>query len=505
MSIDLYEQREQLIQLIDETLNMYSTMKLDVLLSNVMTSATKIMRAEASSLMLLDEETEELVFEVALGVKKSLLSKIRIKSGDGIAGWVAREGIPLLVSDVTKDSRFSSKVDELTGFKTKSILCVPLKVENKLIGVLEVVNRIDGGIFLEEDIRLFTLFSNLAAICIQNSKIYTDLQDLILKEAQNQINRLDVMSQVSGIPLSSMDFSKLLKVMLEIVIQAINVEAGVIYLISEKDREIFPIVFRGFHEGVLIEKQQLKVSEQIVQEVIKTCKPFKIEGFIDNVSRNEHEISMGQTQVVIGFPMKTSQKIIGAIVIFSRKGEAINQQDVDFLKNFSKQTALSLEKIDIKELFGKFGHKFETYKKASFFIKGEEQRLQLKSLAEYIQDGLIICDEDFNIQLVNKKAEIILGISEEDLIKQNCVNCHSPSLHNTVKEINYRFKEDKELNKMTFTKRFPSENKTVIANIVPIRDPFLNLRGFLMFMVEIEPEVKKDKKKSKKKKSIPKT
>jgi len=175
MSIDLYEQREQLIQLIDETLNMYSTMKLDVLLSNVMTSATKIMRAEASSLMLLDEETEELVFEVALGVKKSLLSKIRIKSGDGIAGWVAREGIPLLVSDVTKDSRFSSKVDELTGFKTKSILCVPLKVENKLIGVLEVVNRIDGGIFLEEDIRLFTLFSNLAAICIQNSKIYTDL------------------------------------------------------------------------------------------------------------------------------------------------------------------------------------------------------------------------------------------------------------------------------------------------------------------------------------------
>ncbi|OQA11904.1 MAG: hypothetical protein BWY64_04023 [bacterium ADurb.Bin363] len=58
---------------------------------------------------------------------------------------------------------------------------------------------------------------------------------------------------------------------------------------------------------------------------------------------------------------------------------------------------------------------------------------------------------------------------------------------------------------MTFTKRFPSENKTVIANIVPIRDPFLNLRGFLMFMVEIEPEVKKDKKKSKKKKSIPKT
>lgn len=194
MSEESSNRIEQFLDLLEESLSMYSTLKMDVLLHNIMESAARVMKSEASSLMLLDEETDELVFEVALGEKKELLSKIRIKAGEGIAGHVAKSGVSLLVNDVSSDTRFSSKIDELTGFKTRSIICAPLKVDSKLIGVAEVLNPAGGGNFTEEDVRLFTVFSRLAAMSIQNSRIYNNLQDLMIKETQNQLNRLEVMS-----------------------------------------------------------------------------------------------------------------------------------------------------------------------------------------------------------------------------------------------------------------------------------------------------------------------
>jgi PAS domain S-box-containing protein len=466
---------------------MYSTLKTDLLLNNIMDSAAKIMKSEASSLMLLDEETDELVFEVALGEKKELLSKIRIKAGEGIAGYVAKTGVSLLVNDVSSDTRFSPKIDELTGFKTRTILCAPLKVDNKLIGVVEVLNPVGRGIFTEEDVRLFTVFSRLAAMSIQNSRIYNNLQDLMIKETQNQLNRLEVMSHISGITLSAMDFSNLLKVMLEIVIQSLDVEAGVIYLLSEKNGDIFPIVFRGFYDGTLLKKQKLNISEQIVREVIETHKPLRMEGFTgENLQREECE----ETQVIVGVPMKVKEKIIGSIVIFSKKGHDIQQQDIDFLKTFSRDTASSLEKVDLQQLFGKLKNKSEPYKKATFenfSLKGDAEIYQLETLSEYISEGIVITDQDFNIQLINKKAESVLGVSGESLTGKNIIDFHNVSLHDIIKEIKSRFMSDKELKKENFIKKL-QENKRFNTTVLPVYDPCLNLRGFIMVMSEISSE-----------------
>src|SRR5258708_8632017 len=120
-----------------------STLRLSELLETVMRLASEVARAEASSLLLLDEATGELYFNVALGEKGGALEQIRLKKGEGIAGWVAENKKPAVVNEVARDPRWTQRADEKSTFKTKAILALPLMVRDKLIGVMEVINRVD--------------------------------------------------------------------------------------------------------------------------------------------------------------------------------------------------------------------------------------------------------------------------------------------------------------------------------------------------------------------------
>ena len=149
-----------------------------------MQAATRLMNCEVGSLLLLDEEENELFFEVALGDKGEAVKEIRLKMGEGIAGWVAEHGVPLVVSDVTKDPRHSIKADEKSGYTTKNILCVPIKVKNKVIGVLQAINKLGGEPFTEEDIELFQLFANQGAIAIDNANLYEEIHTAFLEVSE---------------------------------------------------------------------------------------------------------------------------------------------------------------------------------------------------------------------------------------------------------------------------------------------------------------------------------
>jgi len=109
-----------------------STRQLDELLELVMDVIKKVIEVEASSLLLLDAATGNISYRIALGEKGGLVKeKVRLKLGQGIGGWVVQTGQPLIVDDVRKDKRFYSDVDRVTGFKTRSILCVPLIVRGR--------------------------------------------------------------------------------------------------------------------------------------------------------------------------------------------------------------------------------------------------------------------------------------------------------------------------------------------------------------------------------------
>ncbi|MCJ7646223.1 ATP-binding protein, partial [bacterium] len=167
---------EKLALLLEANKALTSTLDLDRLLEVIMGQAKRVVNAEASSLMLLDEVTKELFFNVTLGEKREKLRQMRLKLGQGIAGWVAREGKPLVVRDARRDPRFFAKADELTKFRTKSILCVPLKIKERIIGVMEAINEIGRGYFVDEDREIFEAFASQAAIAIENARLFQNLK-----------------------------------------------------------------------------------------------------------------------------------------------------------------------------------------------------------------------------------------------------------------------------------------------------------------------------------------
>ena len=120
-----------------------------------MEAATQLIKAEVGSLLLIDEELQQLYFEVALGDKEETVKTVTLQIGEGIAGWVAQHGKPLIVNEPEKDPRFFKGMDSRTGFKTQNILCVPVKAKGRTIGVLEVINKQRKEGFDEEDLSLF--------------------------------------------------------------------------------------------------------------------------------------------------------------------------------------------------------------------------------------------------------------------------------------------------------------------------------------------------------------
>ena len=157
--------------------SMASTFDLGKVLDDTMQLATAVLDASASALMLVDEASHELVFEYAYGEMGSFLRKQRTPLDEGIAGWVATHGLPVLVNNVREDPRFSPAVDARTGFLTKSVVCVPIQIRGKTIGVLEALNKRGDEGFDSEDLRLMITTGNQAAIAIENARLYQSLRD----------------------------------------------------------------------------------------------------------------------------------------------------------------------------------------------------------------------------------------------------------------------------------------------------------------------------------------
>jgi len=144
------------------------------LLSEIMKVSAELLDAEASSLMLYDPAARELYFEVALGKKGGKIRRRRIKLNQGIAGHAAATGQAVNVQNVYTDKRFYHDVDKKSGFKTTSILAVPLKRKERLVGVLEILNKKGGKPFRKDDVTLAKIIASQAAVVIENAQLYAD-------------------------------------------------------------------------------------------------------------------------------------------------------------------------------------------------------------------------------------------------------------------------------------------------------------------------------------------
>jgi diguanylate cyclase (GGDEF)-like protein len=146
----------------------------------ILAKVSSLLKPRNWSVLLKDQVTGELSFKAAVGPGSEKLAALRIKPGEGIAGWVAQQNKPLLVEDVTKDARFAARFDEASLFHTKSILAVPLTIKGVVLGVIELVNGEGDGSFSREDLRIILTVAEFSAIAIENAQNFQKVQELTI-------------------------------------------------------------------------------------------------------------------------------------------------------------------------------------------------------------------------------------------------------------------------------------------------------------------------------------
>lgn len=152
------------------------------ILEQIMVQVSRLLKPKAWSLLLLDEVTGELEFAVAISAVGESLKGVRLPKGHGVAGWVAVNGESLIIPDVRTDPRFAAEFDQKLSFTTRSIACVPIKNQEQIFGVIELINSHEDGIFDEADERILVTIADFAGIAIANAKSITKIKQLVITD-----------------------------------------------------------------------------------------------------------------------------------------------------------------------------------------------------------------------------------------------------------------------------------------------------------------------------------
>lgn len=209
MSHDHTAEFERLVQ---ATLRVNSTEDLESMCRHILEGGRQVLRSEAASLMLVDEANTTLKWFSALGEAGDVLDNQDLSLDEGVAGWVARVGESVLIPDTSADPRFCDRIDALSGFVTRSLVCVPMVAQGRILGVLQFLNHPDGHPYTDDDVRKAQAFASLSAVALQNhhlirlaeevgnvreiGRFKNDMVSLMTEELRNPLTAIRGFSEV---------------------------------------------------------------------------------------------------------------------------------------------------------------------------------------------------------------------------------------------------------------------------------------------------------------------
>ncbi|OQY22388.1 MAG: hypothetical protein B6I37_07295, partial [Desulfobacteraceae bacterium 4572_35.2] len=179
----LHRRNEELETLVQIGKTLTSTLDTEELSNRIIEKGNLLLKSRTWLLLLVDESNQELVFDVVVSdvIGNDLKGK-RIPLNEGIAGWVANQRQAIHVADVSVDPRFSDHVDQLIGFKTSSMVCVPVQIQNHLLGVMQLVNGNGDDPFTDSDLALLSAIADYIAIGISNARNFSRVRELVITD-----------------------------------------------------------------------------------------------------------------------------------------------------------------------------------------------------------------------------------------------------------------------------------------------------------------------------------
>ena len=371
--------------LLDISRKIASIKNLSEILWTIVEFVTKNVDADRGTLFLNDEETNELYSRVAQG---DLTREIRILNTVGIAGGIFQSQVGEIIHDVYSDERFNKDVDQETGYKTKNMICSPVRTVNgKIIGVIQVLNK-NKGRFTKDNLEFVNSVATQAAVSIQNAQN----NEFFEKKRAQEMEFISIVSDVTA----EIDLSALLKRVMEEATRMLNADRATLFLNDEKTNELFSRVAMGEGMGEI----RLPNTAGIAGSVFTSGKTMNIPyAYADLRFNPAFDKQTGYfTRSILCVPVTNKNgKVIGCTQVLNKKGGKFSEEDESRLKAFTQQVAIALEN-------------------AKLFDDVSKSRKYNESMLSSMSNGVITIDGDGKIVTCNKSGLKIFKVNEKNLI-----------------------------------------------------------------------------------------
>ncbi len=363
------------------TNDMAASQTLDDALETLVGITSSTIGGERGTIFLNDENSQELYSRVAQG---NFRREIRIMNTKGVAGWVFSNKEGAIILDAYKDDRFDKSVDMRTGYRTKSILCAPLRtVGGEVIGVSQILNKIDGK-FNENDLEILEAMTKQAAIAIQGNIIVEQIE----KSRKQELEFLDIVSKVS----SELELGPLLERIIGTVTKMLNAERSTLFINDEKTNELYTEVAEGVGKTVIRFPNHIGIAGNVFStgQALNIPHAYADLRFNPGVDRSTGYF----TRSMLCTPVINKEgRRIGVCQVLNKRDGPFTDEDEKRLAAFTSQISMAIEN-------------------AKLFNDVQNEKNYSQGMLSSMSNGVITVDEDGKIATCNPAGLNILKIGK---------------------------------------------------------------------------------------------